>query len=98
MPAAELSLLAVGYAFIQYFLARGTVSRIMEADPSYAGRWAKPGWFASAGNSAAILHIMLNMNLPKSDYPGALQLRIWIARVMLWLWPFLIVAVLIFST
>jgi hypothetical protein len=98
MPAAELSLLAVGYAFIQYFLARGTISRIMEAGPSYAGRWAKPGWFASAGNCVAILHIMLNMNLPKSDYPGALQLRIWIARVMLWLWPFVIVAVLIFST
>jgi hypothetical protein len=38
MPAAELSLLAVGYAFIQYFLARGTVSRIMEADPAYTGR------------------------------------------------------------
>jgi len=98
MPAAQLSLLAVGYAFIQYFLARGTVSRIMEVDPSYAGRWAKPDWFASGGNSAAVLYIMFNMNLPKPDYPGPLQARIWVARVMLWLWPFVIVAVLVFST
>jgi len=98
MPAAQLSLLAVGYAFIQYFLARGTISRIMEVDPAFAGRWAKPGWLASGGSSAAVLYIMFNMNLPKSDYPGPLQARIWVARVMLWLWPFVIVAVLIFST
>lgn len=98
MPAAQLSLLVVGYAFIQYFLARGAVSRIMVADPLYAGRWAKPGWFASGGSSAAILYIMFNMNLPKDEYPGSLQARIWVARVMLWLWPFVIVAVLIFST
>jgi hypothetical protein len=70
----------------------------MEADPAYAGRWAKPSWLASGRNSGAILYIMFNMNLPKDDYPGSLQLRIWVARVMLWLWPFVIVAVLIFST
>ena len=98
MPAARLMFLAVGYAYIQYFLARGAISRVMDADPSFAGRWPRPGWLANPRNSAAILYIMFNMNLPKDDYPGSLQLRIWVARVMLWLWPFVILAVLIFST
>lgn len=96
MPATQLSLLAVVYGFIQYFLARGAISRIMEADPSYAGRWPKPGFLASARNSGAILYIMFNMNLPKDNYPGSLQLRIWVARVMLWLWPVVVFLVLFF--
>jgi hypothetical protein len=96
MPAAQLSLVAVIYVFVQYFLARGAISRIMEADSSYAGRWAKPTFLASGRNSGAILYIMFNMNLPKDNYPGSLQLRIWVARVMLWLWPVVIFLILFF--
>jgi hypothetical protein len=31
MPAAQLMSLAVGYAYVRYFLARGAISRVMDA-------------------------------------------------------------------
>jgi len=98
MSAAQLMFLAVGYGFIYSLLARSTISRVMDADPSYRGRWPRPTWLASARNSGAAIHIMINMNLPKPGYPASLQWRIWIARVMLWLWPFVIVAVLVLGS
>lgn len=96
MSAAQVSLLGVAYAFIYAFLARGAIPRIMEVDPSYRGRWQKPSWFGSGGTSGAVFYIMFNLNLPKEEYPESLQWRIWIARVMLWLWPVVIFLVLFF--
>ncbi|MGY3230954.1 hypothetical protein ACVWWJ_002438 [Luteibacter sp. HA06] len=97
MSAAELGLLAVAYGLVYSLLARGAIPRIMEVDPSYKGRWPKPSLFNSTRTSGAVVYVMFNMNLPKDDYPGPLQLRIWTARVMLWLWPFVIFLVLFFS-
>lgn len=97
MSAAQLGCLAVGYAFVYTFLARGTISRIMDVDPAYKGRWPRPTWFAYSGSTWAVMYIMFNMNLPKAEYPEPLQWRIWTARVMLWLWPFVIFLVLYFS-
>lgn len=94
MTPAESLLIAVGYGGVYYFLARGTVSRLMNVDPNYRGRWLRPGFAANPANSFAILHIMFNMNLPRSNHPRPLRLRIWTARVMLWLWPFVLFAVL----
>jgi hypothetical protein len=51
----------------------------------------------SSRDSTAIIYIMLNMNLPKAEYPGSLQWRIWVARVMLWLWPVVIFLMLFLS-
>lgn len=96
MSAAQLGLLAVGYAFVYSFLARGAVSRIMDVDPAYKGRWP-PSWFGYGVNAGGVLYVMFNMNLPKAEYPESLQWRIWIARVMLWLWPVVIYLVLYFS-
>ncbi|KLD73673.1 hypothetical protein Y886_36755 [Xanthomonas hyacinthi DSM 19077] len=90
-------LLAVGYGFVYVIIARSTISRVMDADPAYKGRWPRPTWLADARNAFAVLHIMINMNLPKPDYPRSLQWRIWVARVMLWLWPFVLVAVLVLT-
>ena len=97
MSAAQLTFLAIGYGLIYYFLARGTVSRVMDTDPDFNGRWWRPSWWVSSRDSTAIIHIMLNMNLPKAGYPGSLQWRIWIARVMLWLWPVVIFLMLFLS-
>jgi hypothetical protein len=97
MSAAQLGFLAVAYGLIYSVLARGSISRIMEVDPAFKGRWTKPSWFGSGRTSGAVIYIMFNMNLPKEEYPGSLQLRIWTARVMLWLWPVVIFLVLFFS-
>jgi hypothetical protein len=97
MSAAQLGFLAIGYGLIYYFLARGTVSQVMDVDPEFNGRWRRPCWWVSSRDSTAITHIMLNMNLPKAGYPGSLQWRIWIARVMLWLWPVVIFLMLFLS-
>ena len=96
MSAAQLALLGVAYAFIYTFLARGAISRIMEVDPDYKDRWPKPSLFGRPGTSGAVFFVMFNMNLPKDEYPGSLQLRIWSARVMLWLWPVVVFLVLFF--
>lgn len=97
MSAAQLGFLAVAYGLVYTVLARGAISRIMDVDPSYKGRWPRPSWFGSQGTSGAVFYIMFNMNLPKEEYPESLQWRIWIARVMLWLWPVVIFLVLYFS-
>lgn len=97
MSAVQLLSLAVLYGYIYAFLARGTVSRVMDADPSYRERWPRPTWIASGRSALAVLHVMFNMNLPRSGYPRSLQWRIWVARVMLWLSPFVLLAVLFFS-
>jgi len=90
MNPAESLLVAVLYGYVFYFLARGTVTRLMDIDEEYRDRWSRPGWSANSSNSFAILHIMFNMNLPKSAHPTSLRRRIWIARVMMWLWPFVL--------
>jgi hypothetical protein len=69
----------------------------MDADPEFNGRWKRPSWLVSSRDSTAIIYIMLNMNLPKAEYPGSLQWRIWVARVMLWLWPVVIFLMLFLS-
>lgn len=98
MSTSLLMFLAVAYGLLYSYLARGSISRIMDVDPSFRGRWARPTWLASSKNAGAVLYIIFNMNLPKAEYPGPLQWRIWIARVMLWLWPVVILLVLLFST
>lgn len=97
MSAVQLLSLAVVYGYIYALLARGTVSRVMDADPSYEGRWSRPTWVANGRNAVAVLYIMFNMNLPKPEYPQSLRRRIWAARVMLWLSPFVLLAVLVLS-
>jgi len=94
MTPAESLLIAVVYGGVYYSLARGAVSRVMDVDGEYRGRWARPGLGANAANSFAIIYIMFNMNLPRPNYPQSLRLRIWTARVMLWLWPFVLFAAL----
>jgi hypothetical protein len=42
----------------------------MDADPEFNGRWKRPSWLVSSRDSTAIIYIMLNMNLPKAEYPG----------------------------
>lgn len=97
MSVAELGLIAVAYAYFYHFLARGAISRVLAVDSSYSGRWAAPTIWANPKNSLAILHIMFNMNLPRESYPTTLKWRIWVARVMLWMWTFVVLAVLFFG-
>lgn len=97
MTAAETSLIAVAYGLVYYTLARGSIPRIMDADPEYRDRWKRPSFGANAKNSLAILSIMFNMNLPKESYPASLWWRIWTARVMLWLWPVVMFLALYFG-
>jgi hypothetical protein len=97
LTSAQTSLMAVGYAFVFYYVARGCIARIMDVDPEFHGRWERPSFGANPRNSLAILYILFNMNLPKESYPESLQWRIWTARVMLWLWPFVLFAALYFG-
>lgn len=94
MSPAQSLLIAVIYGAVYYVLARGAVGRLMDVDADYRGRWSRPGIGANSANSFAILHIMFNMNLPRANHPRSLQVRIWTARVMLWLWPFVLFAAL----
>ncbi|MDF3982196.1 hypothetical protein P3W24_09020 [Luteibacter sp. PPL201] len=94
MTPAQSLLIAVIYGAIYYVLARGAVGRVMDVDDAYKGRWTRPGLGANPTNSFAIVHIIFNMNLPKASYPAPLKLRIWTARVMLWLWPFVLLGAL----
>lgn len=95
MSPTIAAFLAVTYGYVYYVMARGLIGRIMDVDPEYAGRWTRPTWHARAGNSFAILQILMTMSLPKPAYPTPLKWRLWIARIMLWLWPFVLLAVLV---
>lgn len=82
------------YGLTYQALARGLIGRVMDADPEYRGRWRKPGFYAHPGTSLAVLHILFSMDLPKPSYPRRLRWQIWVSRIMLWLWPLVLFALL----
>lgn len=97
MSVNVIGLLAALYGVVYLILASGSISRIIAVDPAYKERWGdvKSSW--RRPGSFAVLYVMFNMNLPKAEYPESLQWRIWIARIMLWLWPVVMVLVVLFS-
>jgi len=90
-------LVAAGYTFLNAFLAWSTLSRIRAVDPVFRLNFPVPRFTQRYGGLAIALIVLLNLNLPRGDYPDALQWRIWIARIMMWLWPFLICLLLLLS-
>lgn len=85
--------IGVVYTFVCYFAARRTLFDLKNVDPNYF-EYLGASDGVNGRNSAAIIQMMFDDGVPKKFYPEPLRRRFLMVRVMLALWPLVLIAAL----
>jgi hypothetical protein len=78
------------YTMIYNFAARRVLFDLKKVDPDYF-EYLGASDGISGGNSVAIIKMIFDEDVPKRFYPDPLRKRFVIVRVMLALWPFVLI-------